>query len=321
MSTDPAFNTPTAPQAKPEPVAAKAQAPGPRTKRGWLAQLLGSGGASDEIVVYHHSTLFYWWPVWLLGFIFAGWTYYFGGHLAIVPEGTQAVEKRQVDVSGEGKEFAERNVLVLPQGKDFAHHLDAAGNLEVDQPGIKVAMNRRLGTIYALVLLIVIAMTNIAVRGLWSVFIVLLVVMLTIIFALSGWWSIIFRNLGQLSVYMNMGGYLLISSVLFVLWLVNVLIFDRQTYMIFTPGQVRVRLVIGGEETVYDATGMVVQRLRNDLFRHFVLGFGSGDLLIRPVGQAHPLELDNVLNVNKVVRRIETLVKERVIVRAGNAPA
>ena len=59
-------------------------------------------------------------------------------------------------------------------------------NAEADQPNIRVAGNRRLGAIYVLVLLLVIAMTNISVRGLWSVFVILLVLMLTIIFALSG---------------------------------------------------------------------------------------------------------------------------------------
>src|SRR5436309_286084 len=126
MATDPAPNpvpaTP-APRAEAAPVVARAvpaAAPSPaRAKRGWFAQLLGSGGADDQIIVYHHSQLFYWWPVWLIGFVFAGWTAYFGGKLAVVPEGTQAAMKRQVDVNGDGKELAERDVLILPRGKTF----------------------------------------------------------------------------------------------------------------------------------------------------------------------------------------------------------
>jgi hypothetical protein len=296
-------------------VVAPGATPPVKPRKGWLAHLLGGGGADAQVVVYHHSTLFYWWPVWLLGYVFALYTYVDNKHLAIVPAGTEAVESREIDV-GHGKR-EERHVLILPPGKELVRKTDAKGDRAIFQPTIYTTSHRPIGTIYALTLLVVIAMTSISVRGLWSLFVFLLVVMLTIIFQLAGWWEIIFHNLGQLSVYINLGGYLLISSVLFALWVINVFFFDRQTYMIFTPGQVRVRLVIGGEETVYDAAGMVVQRQRNDMFRHWVLGFGSGDLLIRPAGVAYPLELPNVFNVSQVVRRIEKMVQEKVVVHGG----
>jgi hypothetical protein len=102
--------------------------------------------------------------------------------------------------------------------------------------------------------------------------------------------------------------------VLFVVWFVNFFVFDRQTYMIFTPGQVRVRLEIGGGETVYDTTGMVVQKERGDLFRHWILGFGSGDLLVRPVAAGQVLEMPNVLRVGRIQKMIQEMVKERVVV-------
>ena len=88
--------------------------------------------------------------------------------------------------------------------------------------------------------------------------------------------------------------------------------------MIFNPGQVRVRLEVGGGETVFDTTGMVVQKHRGDLFRHWILGFGSGDLDIRPVGVANPIELPNVLGISRVVKEIETLIKEKVMVKASD---
>ena len=274
----------------------------------------------DRVVVYRHSNLFYWWPVWVLGFVFAGVTYFDNQHLAVVPAGTEAVEKRLVDVDGNGT-MEERDVLILGKGKKHRKHKTAEGADETTQPSIHVTHWRELGSIYAVVLLIVIFITNVAVRGLWTVFAVMLFVMLVLLFAAGGWWGGILHRLNQLSIFINMGGYLLISIVLFTLWLVNFIFFDRQTYMIFTPGQLRVRLEIGGEETVYDTAGMVVMKQRQDIFRHWILGFGSGDLIIKPVGVAHPLEFNNVLNVGQVVTRIETMVKEKVIVRAGSMPA
>jgi hypothetical protein len=320
MSTEPkpATSNP-APKADVPPVAAVAAVPSPhppkRQRKGWFGQTFGSGGADDQIVVYHHATLFYWWPVWLLGFGLALATYFDHKHLAIVPAGTTALEKK-VPIELDGKTQT-RHVLVLPEGKDLITRGDGRGGREIFQPQFYVSSHRGYGTAYSIILLLVIAMTNISVRGLWSVFVLVLVVMLSIIFYLSGWWGVIFHHMGQLSVFLNMGGYIVISTVLFILWVLNVFIFDRQTYMIFTPGQVRVRLVIGGEETVYDTSGMVVQRQRNDMFRHWILGFGSGDLVIRPMGLTYALELDNVLNVSAVVKRVERMIKEKVVVRGA----
>ena len=70
---------------------------------------------------------------------------------------------------------------------------------------------------------------------------------------------------------MNAGGYLFVSSLLFVIWLVTMLFFDHRIYMIFTPGQFKVRTEIGGGEQVYDAVGMTLQKQRSDLFRHWIL--------------------------------------------------
>ena len=79
------------------------------------------------------------------------------------------------------------------------------------------------------------------------------------------------------------------------------------------------RLEIGGGEMVYDATGMTIQKQRNDIFRHWVLGFGSGDLLIFPLNAGHAIELPNVMRVGQVVREIEQLVKEKVVVASQDA--
>jgi hypothetical protein len=209
-----------------------------------------------------------------------------------------------------------RNVLILKEGSSLHSRKDADGIAELVQPTIYVAPYKTLGTIYAILLLCVIVATNVSIRGLWSVVVMVSVLALSLIFALAGWWEVIFQHLGQLSIYINLGGYLLISTVLFALWLVNFFLFDRQTYILFTPGQVRVRLEIGGGETVYDTVGMVVQKHRADLFRHWVLGFGSGDLTVRPHGVAHALEMPNVLRVGKVVKQIERMVKEKVVVQA-----
>ena len=66
-------------------------------------------------------------------------------------------------------------------------------------------------------------------------------------------------------------------------------------------------------EIVYDATGLVFQKQRSDLFRHWILGFGSGDLIIRPGGGKDPIDLPNVLFVGSKVREIEELIRAQQV--------
>ena len=169
------------------------------------------------------------------------------------------------------------------------------------------------GIIFALTLLLVIVITNVHLRGLWSVVAIIVIVLGSIIFALAGWWENILASVGQMAIHINMGAYLFIATILFIIWLINVLLFDRQHYVTVTPGQVQLHMAIGEGEIVYDTTQMVFQRERNDLFRHWILGFGSGDLVIRPPGK-DPIHLPNVLFVGSKVDAIEEMLREKSVV-------
>jgi hypothetical protein len=329
MSTDPGSTTPQPTPSLPPPASAAPAGAGggittvPLTsavkKPTWFKKLFTGRTAEDQIVVYQHSTLFYWWPVWALGFVCCLVTLAGNRHMAIVPDGAIAVQKREVKL--DDGTMVERDVIILKDKSHLATRKDADGKDAVVQPTIYVSEFRTLGTVFTFVLLLVIGITNITMRGLWSVLVLVVLVMLTIILAVAGMWEPIFARLGQMGVYINLGGYLLISTVVFVVWLANLLIFDRQTYVIFTPGQVRMRTEIGGGETVFDTSGMVVQKQRTDMFRHWILGFGSGDLLIHPLNQPHAIMLHNVLHVGLVVAEIEQMVKERVVVKSvPNSP-
>jgi hypothetical protein len=102
---------------------------------------------------------------------------------------------------------------------------------------------------------------------------------------------------------------------LLVLWLLAVLVFDRQTYMVFAPGQLRVHQDIGGGEVAYDTTGMVVEKRRSDLFRHWRLGIGSGDLIVKTAGtNAQQFQMPNVLFVGSKLQMIQRMLQQREIV-------
>lgn len=124
------------------------------------------------------------------------------------------------------------------------------------------------------------------------------------------------ESIGHLHIHANLAFYLFVSLGLLVIWLVSVFFFDRQTYMIFTPSQLRVCQEIGSGETAYDTQGMTIEKHRYDLFRHWILGLGSGDLTIRTSGaQAHTFEMHNVLNVGSKLQAIENMQRERPTVQ------
>jgi hypothetical protein len=147
--------------------------------------------------------------------------------------------------------------------------------------------------------------------------IIMALIFAAILLAILGLWDPILRGIRVIDVHITGVSYLSISLFLFVAWLIALLFFDRMVYMIFSRGQLRVRMAIGQGETVYDTRGFVVERHRDDLFRHWLLGFGSGDLTVRTGGQnSRQLELPNVLGIGSKLALIHTMLQEREVVRA-----
>jgi hypothetical protein len=257
-----------------------------------------------EIIVISHSGLFYWWPVWALGFVFALATWIDGHLLAIVPPGTKIHSS---------KEGAPPDTLTAPEGKSLVRFSRAEGN-EAFEPRLRIADNKNYGVVFVIVLLLVIFITNVPLRGLWSVIVLIIIIMGTIILAALQVWEVILEQVGRMQVYINLGGYLTISLALFAMWAIVTFFFDRQLYIIFTPGGMRVREEIGGGDKTYDTMGMLVEKQRNDLFRHWILGLGSGDLVIRTSGtNAHTFHMPNVLFVGYKLRQIEDMVREKEV--------
>jgi len=258
--------------------------------------------AQEEVRIYSHSSLFYWWPVWAVGFLMAILTLADGHVMAVVPDKTKAEADR--DVPGSGT----RDVLIAPTNKKIP--LDKDGNLITRH----MANSPKLGVIYATVLLVIIVVSNVPLRGLWSIIIILGIVLLVLICSLWGIWDDIVNIIVFLDIRINLGGYLFISSVLFIIWAVTVFIFDHRTYVTVSSGQVRVCLAIGAGETVYDTTGMTFTKRQDDLFRHWIIGLGSGDLIIHRSNTTQEIDMPNVLFVGSKIKEIERLIKEREVV-------
>jgi hypothetical protein len=261
-----------------------------------------------EVRIYAHSTLFYWWPVWAIGFILAMWTLVDNHRLAIVPHETTVKKLR------DGVYELNTNAKKMTSDEQLERAADKPAN-EAGFP-LRAAENSKLGPIFVLVFLLVVLITSVPMRGLWSVVVIVTVVLMAIILALADLWDKIFESIGHLHIYANLAFYLFMAGGLLVMWLATVFFFDRQTYMIFTPGQLRVCLEIGGGETAYDTQGMSIEKKRDDMFRHWILGLGTGDLTVRTSGaQAHTFEMHNVLNISSKLRAIEEMQRERPTVQ------
>jgi hypothetical protein len=274
----------------------------------------------SEIKIVSHSGLFYWWPVWAVGYLMAAYTAFSDTRLAVVPSGTilardaQGTAKLASDPDKQ-QDLTGRVVWVAPKDWPKKWWKDKK---EMPEPRLHMTDSKNPGVLFAVVLLVVITITNIPLRGLWSVIVIITVILVSVIFALLGIWDTILQYIGFLDVRINLGGYIFISTVLLIIWLIAFLFFDQQVYMIFTPGQFRVRQEIGEGEIAHDTTGMTVQKQRSDLFRHWILGLGSGDLIVRTSG-AHPMQFDlpNVLFLGRKVKEIEEMLRSRQVVAAG----
>jgi hypothetical protein len=268
----------------------------------------------SEIKIISHSGLFYWWPVWAAGYVMAALTFFGDRVMTTVPEkgserGVKASGKLVFaePISNGHKEstLEQQDVVFAPKGK------------EIEPPRLFTARNRGYGVVFCIILLLVVVITNVPMRGLWSVMVIITIVLLTVIFALVGVWNTIMHAVTFLDIRITLGGYVLISTVLLVVWMIAFFLFDQQVYMIFTQGQFRVRLEIGEGETAYDTAGMTIHKQRSDLFRHWFLGLGSGDLIVRTAGaQAHTFDLPNVLFLGRKVKEIEDMLRTKQVTAA-----
>lgn len=258
----------------------------------------------ETIRIYGHTNLFYWWPVWGVGFLLAALTYFDGHVMAVVPEGT-TVEK--ATPAGEPS----RDALVVPPGESLPPQPRAG---EDRQPHLRVAASNNYGVVFVFTVLLVVTVTNITVRGLASIIAIAAMIIAALVLVQLNLWNPILQWLGGLDIRMNAGGYLALALPLFVIWLFSMLVYDRYSYLEVTHGQVRLRQAIGDGEIAVDTTALMLEKRRNDFFRHWLLGLGSGDLHIRTGGAADlDFELNNVLFVGSRIARIQEMIREKEV--------
>lgn len=184
--------------------------------------------------------------------------------------------------------------------------IEAAGQaMEWVHPG------NNLGVIFFLTLFAIIMITNFSMRGLASGMIIMGAALVTVVLAYFGWWDHVFKWFGNLTIHLSMGAYFWFSTLLFIAWFIIVFGFDRLSYWEVTAGQLTHKMLFGTGSNSYNAQGMGMEKHRDDIFRHWLLGLGSGDLKIRTSGATHEqIDLLNVLFIGSKVAAMQRLIAE-----------
>lgn len=272
----------------------------------------------ETITVYGHSNLLYWWPVWLVSFALAAWTYFDGYQMAVVPPDSVVVRNEPVDSLGGER----RDVLIAPAGTGFnlapVETREADGTPAANGKGslapasMTVARTNSLGVIFVATLFVVALVSTLTLRGLVSLFVIAVMIAAVVTFALLDWWDDILAFFGGLDIRMNAAGYLFVAVPLFLAWLFVVFVYDRQVFMTVDEGQIRYVLDIGDSAMVIPAEGATVEKKRNDVFRHWLLGFGTGDIQVK-TANGQVIELDNVTNANRKLAVVNDMIRHKAI--------
>lgn len=168
-----------------------------------------------------------------------------------------------------------------------------------------------LGVVFFLTLLLVIVVTNIPMRGLASGLVVLAVALVTVSLAYLGVWDDVFAWFGSFKIHLNFGAYFWFATLMLILWALSVFVLDRMSCWHFTPGQVVHEYAFGAGSKSYDTNGMVIEKHREELFRHWLLGLGSGDLEIRTFGAASDrIDVSNIFFLGSKIATMQRLISE-----------
>jgi len=165
------------------------------------------------------------------------------------------------------------------------------------------------GVFFLFTLLLVILSTNITVRGMASGMVVLSIILVVVLLAYFGLWDDLLRWLGNLHIHLNLGFYFWFSTLLFTIWFLSVFVFDRMVFWRIRPGQVTQETIWGAASKSYDTENLVLEKHREDLFRHWILGLGAGDLRLQPYGaNREEISIPNVLFVGRKLEIMQRMI-------------
>jgi len=164
------------------------------------------------------------------------------------------------------------------------------------------------GFAYLMLVALTAFVSTVKMKGAKSAALIAFIVLVIVIIGLLGHLDALLAAIPEASTWLSAGAYLLLSTVLFILWLSQVLISDRMTYWRVSPGQITEVKVLGGAERTFDARGIAIDHQADDFLRHLLFGFGSGDIVLKTSGaDAKTIEIENVLFVRTKIEHLQAL--------------
>lgn len=183
-----------------------------------------------------------------------------------------------------------------------------------------------VGLSFTLLLLVVIVTTTVRARGLNALLLVLLIAGAAagtyFVMTMPGLWT----TPPSLLLHMNLAFYLMISSVLFVVWFGIVFIFDRMSYWRFRGTQVervqRFAAILGRAPESWSVMHIRLTRYSDDLIAHKVLGlgilgFGTSDIEAKLTifgGGSEQFRIENVWRAAGKMQAVQALMGTKATV-------
>ena len=174
-----------------------------------------------------------------------------------------------------------------------------------------------VGISFVALLLIVIFFTNYRVKGANSFIMVLGICLAAFIMHYLGAWEIVFHAFPALLIFMNLAFYVSLSTALLLLWVFATFALDRLTYWEFTPGQVTLRHRLAEGSESFDAHGLHLDRVSDDILINKILGlrflgYGTADLKFTTSGAVRgTFTIENVWRANLRDEQIRELIVVR----------
>jgi hypothetical protein len=135
-----------------------------------------------------------------------------------------------------------------------------------------------LGISFTMLLLFVVLATTVRARGINAILLVLLLVGAAAVTHLVMSMEVLFRTPPTILVHLNLAFYMMVSSVLFVVWAIVIFVFDRLSYWRFRGAQIervqKFASVLGRAPESYSVMHVRLTRYSDDLLAHKVLGLG-----------------------------------------------
>lgn len=166
-----------------------------------------------------------------------------------------------------------------------------------------------LGLAFIGVLITTLLITNGRMRGIYSIVVLLCLSLTFVTLAWAGLLDDIARLIPEISVHMNAGFYMVMSTALFVIWALAFFVFDRMTFWRVRPGQLTQEQWIGDSAESFDTRGMLFEKHGEDFMRHRLLGLGAGDLRLTTAGaKKRTIEIPDVFFVDRTVDHVQRLI-------------